>query len=159
MLACSLGTFWLLLRPMNRSEFEALRNLPNKQINADIRFELKQATSPNLTFEEVLVQNALQYEVVLNGTFKPDLPSVTFNFVLRGGSPICRVCVNGTMHSGAGRTHKHDLRREGDPRNNLPAAFARPELSELSVREVWETLLRQANIVHKGNFYSPDIHP
>ena len=141
---------------MNRSEFEALRSLPDKQITADIRFELKQATSPNLTFEDVPVENALQYEVILNGTFKPDLPSVTFNFVLRGVGPICRVCVNGALHSGAGRTHKHDLRRESDPRNNLPEAVARPDLADLSVREVWEILLKQANIVHTGAFHLPD---
>ena len=82
---------------MNRSEFEALRSLPDKQITADIRFELKQATSPNLTFEDVPVENALQYEVILNGTFKPDLPSVTFNFVLRGVGPICRKVIPETI--------------------------------------------------------------
>jgi hypothetical protein len=144
---------------MNRNEFEALRNLPGKQISADIRFELKQATSPNLTFEDVVVNNSLNYEVVLNGTFKPDIPSVTFNFVVRGIGPICRVCVNGTLHPGAGRTHKHDLRRDGDPRTNLPTAVARPDLVGKTSKEVWDTLLLQASIVHTGTFYEPEANP
>jgi hypothetical protein len=50
---------------MNRNEFEALRNLPDKRIAGDIRFESKQATSPNLTFEDVVLENSLNYDVVL----------------------------------------------------------------------------------------------
>jgi len=144
---------------MNRNEFDVLRNLPGKRIAADIRFESKQATNPNLTFEEVSVENSLNYEVVLNGTYKPDIPSVTFNFVLRGTGPICRLCVNGTIHPGSGRTHKHDLRQDSDPRNNLPAAIARPELEGRSVKEIWETLMAQANISHTGIFHDPEGAP
>jgi hypothetical protein len=144
---------------MNRNEFKALRNLPDKRISADIRFELKQPTSPNLTFEDVVVENSLNYEVVLNGTFKPDIPSVTFNFVLRGTGPICRLCVNGTIHPGAGRTHKHDLRQDSDPRNNLPAAVPRPELDGRNAKQIWETLLQQANIEHTGTFHDPEQAP
>jgi hypothetical protein len=144
---------------MNRNEFEALRNLPDKRIAVDIRFEVKQPTSPNLTFDEAVVENSLNYEVVLNGTYKPDIPSVTFNFRLRDTGPICRVCVNGTIHPGAGRTHKHDLRKDSDPRNNLPVAIERPDLAGKSVKEVWDILLQQANITHTGTFIDPENKP
>jgi hypothetical protein len=144
---------------MNRNEFEALRNLPDKRIAGDIRIESKQATSPNLTFEDVVLENSLNYDVVLNGTYKPDIPSVTFNFVLRGVGPICRLCVNGPIHPGAGRTHKHDLRQDSDPRNNLPIAVARTELDGSSAREIWEDLMRQAKIEHTSTFHDPDQAP
>jgi hypothetical protein len=141
---------------MNRAEFEALRNLPGKLITSDIQFELKQPTSPNLVFEDVKVENSLNYDVVLNGTYKPSIPAITLNFVLRGAGPICRVCVNGTIHPPAGRTHKHDLRKDSDPRNNLPTAVARPDLDNLpTVKEVWDILLQQANIIHTGTFTEP----
>lgn len=148
------GSFKRRLHEGHRQQ--ALRNLPGKQITSDIVFELKQPTSPNLVFEEVKVDNALNYDVVLNGTYKPGIPSITFNFVLRGTGPICRVCVNGTIHPPVGRTHKHDLRKDSDPRNNLPAALARPDLENLpTVKEVWDILLQQANIKHTGTFHEP----
>lgn len=141
---------------MNRTEFEVLRDLPDKRIEADIFFDLKQPTSPNLTFEDVKVENSLNYDVVLNGTYKPGIPAITFNFVLRGTGPICRVCVEGTLHPGAGRTHKHDLRKESDPRNNLPIAVARADLERRSAKEVWDIVLQQANIRHIGTFTEPE---
>jgi len=144
---------------MNRNEFEALRNLPDKRIAEDIRFEVKQPTRPLMTFEGVVVENSLNYDVVLNGTYNPDIPSVKFNFVLRGIGPICRVCMNGKIHKPAGRTHKHDLRKDSDPANNLPTAVERPDLVGKSAKEVWDILLHQANIQHTGAFVDPDTTP
>jgi hypothetical protein len=142
---------------MTRAEFELLRNLPDKRIVADIVFQQSKATSPNLAFENVPVENALGLEVLLNGTFKPGLPSVTYNFHIKSaGGPVCRVCVNGTTHGNAGRTHKHDLRHESDPRNNLPTAAPRPDLENKTAREVWATLMAQANIQHTGTFTDPE---
>ena len=141
---------------MTRAEFEQLRNLPGKRIAADIAFQPSKATSPNLTFENVAVENSLNWEVLLNGTFKPDLPAVTYNFHIKtAGGAVCRVCVNGTKHGSAGRTHKHDLQHESDPRNNLPVDVARPDLVGKTAREVWATLMQQANIQHTGNFTDP----
>jgi hypothetical protein len=139
---------------MTRAEFELLRNLPNKRIVADIVFQQSKATSPNLTFENVPVENSLGLEVLLNGTFKPDLPSVTYNFHIKtaGG----RVCVNGANHGNAGRTHKHELWHESDPRNNLPTAAPRPDLEHNTAREVWVTLMAQASIQHTGDFTDPE---
>ena len=146
---------------MNRPEFEALRDLAGKTITGEIRFESKSQTRPNLTFEKT-VQNALGWDLVLNGAFNPLIPSVSFNFHVRGTGPICRLEVNGLSHNNpdglnVGRTHKHDLREEHDSRKNLPMAQARPELNlmTMSVGEIWTTLCKQANIVHKGTFHEP----
>jgi hypothetical protein len=143
---------------MNRTDFEQLRDLPGKTIPVDIRFSAKRETSPNWTFENVPVINTLGWEIILNGTYKPHIPSITFNFVQKGVGPICRLDVNGTVHPGAGRSHKHDLQQETDqkPSRNLPHAIPRNELSQKPVREIWEMLCKQANIIHNGVFYAPD---
>ena len=141
---------------MNRQGFEKLRDSPDKTISADIVFEKKKETVPDLVFEQIRVENSLGMDIVLNGTYKPSIPAVTFNFVLRGVGPICRLCVNGTIHKDVGRTHKHELIREDDPRLNLPTAVARPDLAGKSVKETWEILCQQANIIHTGKFKDPE---
>lgn len=140
---------------MNRQEFEQLRDLPGKRITADIVFSSHSKAGPNRVFEQVQVENSLELDVVLNGTYKPDIPSITFNFVIRGVGPICRIDVNGTIHGAAGRTHKHDLQRDSDPRTNLPDVVPRPDLVGKSPREVWEILCKQAGMIHTGNFVDP----
>jgi len=112
---------------VNRLEFELLRDLPDKRITDDIRFIAARLTEPNLTFSGVVLENATGWVVRLNGTYKPDIPSLTFNFSIPDVGPICRVDMNGTVHKPAGRTHKHSLRHEDDPRKNLPNADAVPE--------------------------------
>jgi hypothetical protein len=143
---------------MNRTEFEQLRNLPGKKISTDISFSTKSDSSPNMTFENVPVDNTLGWNIVLNGTFKPHIPSVTFNFHQKGVGPICRLDVNSTIHGNAGRTHKHDLMDETDqkPAKNLPHAVARPDLDDKTVTQVWQTLCKQAQIDHQGVFNAPD---
>lgn len=136
-------------------EFEELRNLPDKEIERDIEFLPKPETAPNLVFEQIQVKNSLNWDVVLNGTYKPDIPSVTFNFVLKGVGPICRVCVNGSLHGAAGRTHKHELTTDQDPKLNLPNAIARPDLVAKTPEEIWKILCRQARIRHTGSFRNP----
>ena len=61
---------------------------------------------PNLIFDQIAVENSLGWDVLLNGTYKPDIPAISFNFVIRGVGPVCRIDVNGTIHGPAGRTHK-----------------------------------------------------
>jgi hypothetical protein len=143
---------------MNRTEFERLRDLPGKTITVDIEFSEKRESSPNLTFEQVPIKNALGLDIILNGTFKPHIPSVTFNFHQKGVGPICRLDVNGTAHGLAGRTHKHDLQDESDqkPSKNLPYAIPRTDLANYSVRQLWDMLCQDANITHDGVFKSPD---
>ena len=140
---------------MTRLEFHALRDLPDKRITADIAFKTSAATGSNLTFDNVAVENSLGVEVIMNGTFKPGIPTVTYNFYVRSQGPICRVCVNGTFHGEGGRTHKHELRDEADQRLNLPTVLPRPELENLSPREVWNKLMQDAKIVHTGIFIDP----
>ena len=141
---------------MNRMQFAQLRDLPNKAIQADIEFKNVPGASPNLVFDNIAVDNSQDWDVVVNGTYKPDIPSVTFNFVLRGVGPICRLDVNGTLHGDAGRTHKYDLREEDDTRLNLPHVATRPDLADKTAREVWEVLCQQANIQHSGRFVDPE---
>jgi hypothetical protein len=136
---------------MDRQEFETLRDLPDKTIEGDIKFESNASSGPNLVFGDVSVRNTMGLEVVLNGTYKPYIPSVTFNFSVRGVGPICRICVNGAKHGDAGRTHKHDLRKDSCPRRNLPNAIARPDLENFTPDKVWETILAVTNITHNGN--------
>lgn len=140
---------------MDRAQFEALRNLPGKKISADIQFTPSRETSPNLTFAKIKVDNSLGWDIELNGTYKPGVPSVTFNFVAIGVGPVCRIDVNGQEHKPAGRTHKHDLRQASDPKGNLPLAVPRLDLVDKSPVEIWRILCTQANINHTGSFLDP----
>lgn len=140
---------------MNRTEFEQLRDLPGKTIPGDIRYLRRADASPALTFEGVPVENELGWPVLLNGRYVPATGYFNFNFVLKQVGPICRVCVNGPEHPGAGRTHKHDLRDEADPRRNLPIAVARPDLAPLTPAQVWVNVCEAALINHAGAFICP----
>jgi hypothetical protein len=139
---------------VDRREFELLRDLPGKRIAEDIRFVVTQSTSPNLTFSNVEVENNRGIVLRLNGTYKPGIPSISFNFTTPEG-PICRLDVNSTIHKTAGRTHKHDLRDDADPRQNLPHADAAPDFANLTPPEVWKLLCDRANIEHDGTFHDP----
>lgn len=141
---------------MTRIEFETLRDLPGKTISSDIIYIKKPDYGGNLAFSQISVENDTGWDVLLNGTYKPEIPTITFNFVVRGIGPICRVCVNGSFHGTSGRTHKHSLRDPNDPRSNLPTALPRPDLDGKTVVEVWETLCLEANIKHTGKFISPE---
>lgn len=140
---------------MTRAEFVQLRDLPDKRVREDIRFVESNDSRPNRVFSDIQIENSLGLDVRVNGTYKPDIPALSLNVTVRGVGPICRVEVNGTIHGPAGRTHKHDLRVERCPRKNLPHAVARPDLVELSPREVWEVLCREARIAHVGHFVDP----
>jgi hypothetical protein len=144
---------------MNRQQFEQLRNLTGKRITVDIEFQEDAKTIPNLVFGGVKVENTGGLEIVLNGTYRPQIGSVTYNFVQVGIGPVCRIDVNGTIHGSAGRTHKHEMRQESDcsSRKNLPYAFARPELIDMTPRGVWELLCEEARIAHMGNFIDPPM--
>lgn len=140
---------------MNRAEFEQLRDLPGKTIAGDIRYLPRADASPALTFDRVAVENELGWQVLLNGRYLPATGHFCFNFVVKQVGPICRVCVNGPEHPGAGRTHKHDLQVEADPRRNLPSAVARPDLAHSTPAQVWAELCRVARINHAGAFECP----
>ncbi len=140
---------------MDEQEFEQLRRLPGKSVRQDIVFVRNTKTAPSLVFDGVPVENDLGWDIVVNGTYNPDVPALTFNFYVRGVGPVCRICVNSTNHKDVGRTHKHEIALESDPMNNLPHALPRPDLAVKSPREVWETVCREASIDHVGEFRDP----
>ncbi len=140
---------------MNRSDFEILRGLDGKYIDDDIEFRASPETGPNLSFDKIVIYNRIGYKIFLNGTYSPRIKKITYNFVLKGLGPICRVDVNGTFHKDKGRTHKHEVINEGDPQRNLPEAIARPDLEGKTPREVWKIICKEAKIEHRGEFKEP----
>jgi hypothetical protein len=73
-----------------------------------------------------------------------------------GVGPICRLDVDGVAHRPAGRSHKHSLRTERCPGENLPLAPKdRPDLSGLPLRELFVEFCRMARIEHRGAFEAP----
>lgn len=142
---------------MDKDEFELLRELDGKVIHANIEFRADSKTMPNLIFDQIVVENAMGYDLLLNGNYRPAIPSVTFNFVIKGQGPICRLDVNGTIHKESGRNHKHELQKSGDSNTNLPFAVKRDDLATCStVKEIWETLCQEARISHSGEFIEPE---
>jgi len=139
---------------MDRQTFEKLRDLPDKEILDDISF--KKENAGTLSFDNVRVYNSMGIDLLLNGKYKPDIPSVRFNFCVRGTGPVCRVEVNSSIHGESGRTHKHSLQKESCPRRNLPYAESRDDLKDKDTGQIWEILCRQSKINHKGIFIKPD---
>jgi len=141
---------------MNRQDFLNLLALPGKRIDEDLVFENVPGKAPNRVLRSVEVFNTGGVKVKLEGHFHPLHDGVTFVFVCpEAGGPICRVDVRGTNHKNQGRTHKHDLHRDADPRDNLPSAHARPDLENLDPSQVWTDLCTRANIQHTGRFADP----
>jgi hypothetical protein len=143
--------------PMNRTEFEALRDLPGKAILADIAFVRGRVTSPLLVVENVSIQNTHDVDVRLNITYNPEVGSVSFNVHVSGVGPICRLDIDGPPHRPAGRCHKHALKTERCPDRNLPDDVQdRPDLSGRPVRVLFVAFCEMANITHQGTFTPPD---
>jgi hypothetical protein len=141
---------------MNRTEFEAVRDIAGKVIRADIRFSKRQASAPALTAENVEIENSSGVELRLNVTYNPEVGSKSFNVHVPGVGPICRLDVDGPAHEPAGRSHKHALRHERCPDRNLPQVVDRPDLSGRSVRDLFDVFCEMAQIVHQGAFDAPD---
>ena len=142
---------------MNRTEFEALRDIPGKVIRQDIRFSKRQATAPAVAAEGIAITNAGSVELRLNITFNAEVGSKTFNVHVPGVGPICRLDVDGTPHRPAGRSHKHALQSERCPDRNLPDGVVdRADLSGKSVRELFDVFCAIGNIEYIGAFESPD---
>lgn len=141
---------------MDRQGFINLLALQGKRIDQDMVFEDIPEKAPHRILKSVEVFNTGGIKVRLEGHYTPNHESVTFVFVCpEAGGPICRVDVRGTNHKEQGRTHKHDLHRETDPRNNLPTAHARPDLETLNPAQVWTDLCTRASIQHTGRFVDP----
>ena len=142
---------------MNRDEFEALRDIPGKEIRENIRFAKKLVTAPALV-AEVSISNALGADLRLNITFNPEVGSKTFNVHAPKVGPICRLDVDGAPHRPAGRSHQHALQTPACPDENLPRVDDRPDLSGKSLRALFDVFCKLGNIQHIGSFESPDEH-
>lgn len=141
---------------MNRQEFEAVRDIPGKVIRGDIRFAQRQATAPALVAENVVIENDAGVELRLNINLNPKVGSKTFNVVVQGLGPICRLDVDGTVHRPAGRSHKHSLQTERCPDRNLSDGVVdRAELSGKSVAELFDVFCQMAQISHQGQLIVP----
>jgi hypothetical protein len=142
---------------MLRTEFEALRDLPGKMIESDIRFVRSKATSPFVIAENIRIVNDHGLDARLSIRYNPQVGSKTFNVHVPGLGPICRLDVDGPPHRPAGRSHKHALQSERCPDRNLPDGVAdRSELAGKSVRELFAEFCRMAQITHRGTLEAPD---
>jgi hypothetical protein len=141
--------------PMNRVEFEQLRDLSDKKIDGNIVFTNPKGARPVHVITPIAVQNSLGIDLLLQGSYNPEIRKLTIQFYVRGVGPICRFCINGRAHQNLGRTHKHDLQQEDDPGKNFPQAVARAELANLSVPALWKTICEQAHLQHDGTFELP----
>ena len=141
---------------MNRTEFEALRNLPDKVIRGDVCFNERRSIKPLLVAEDIRIENSHDVDARITVVFNPEVGSTSINVHLLGLGPICRLDVGGSPHGPAGRTHKHALQTERCPDRNLPDKVEdRPELSGRPIKELFETFCQMANIRHEGTFYPP----
>jgi hypothetical protein len=141
---------------MNRADFEALRDMPGKIIEQDIRFSRRKALTPVMIADEVVVENAYGTELRLSLHFNTETGSKTINAYIQGAGPICRLDVDGTRHKDKGRSHKHALQSERCPDRNLPDdVTAREDLSGKGMTEIFEEFCRIASIDFRGVFIPP----
>lgn len=142
---------------MTRAEFEALRDQPEKRIEADIRFAEQRPTKPLRVAEDIRIANPDGVDLRLSITCNPRTGSKSINVHVPGVGPICRLEADSRVHPPAGRSHKQGLLNEECPRRNLPDDVAdRPDLDGVSVQELFRVFCQMANITHVGAFHSPD---
>ena len=140
---------------MDRAEFEALRDLPDKVIEEDIHFSRKKNLSPLHTAEDIPIRNGLGYDLRLTIKFNPETGSRNFNVHLSGVGPICRLDVDDQAHHPAGRSHKHSLLQPTCPDQNLPFVEDRPGESGRSIDVLFRRFCDMANIQHRGQLIAP----
>jgi len=138
---------------MNRLEFEMLRDIGGKRIEADIALRCPSQMKLFLIAEDIPIFNPDGLDLRLNIRVNPTRGSKTFNVVLRGTGPICRLDVDGPPHRPAGGTHKHSLQRERCPAKNLPRDVQDlPGLSGLGIRDLFDEFCSMASIEFSGSF-------
>lgn len=141
---------------MDRTTFEALRDLPNKVIRGDVRFSQRRPTAPLWVVDNLRIENDPGIDARLNITYNPEVGSKTFNVHVVGTGPICRLDVDGPPHRPAGRTHKHSLHAERCPDLNLPLhVLDRPDLAGWPLSDLFATFCNMANVRHEGHFEPP----
>jgi hypothetical protein len=140
---------------VDRKDFEALRDMPDKVIRGDIRLVQRRQTHPAMV-AEIEIYNSTSTALKLNITYNPEIGSKTFNVTAAGLGPICRLDVDGPAHRPAGRSHKHSVQTDRCPERSLPDnVIDRPDLAGRSVTELFSIFCQMANITHEGTFYPP----
>lgn len=146
---------------MDRAAFEALRDLPGKVIRGDIVFVARRQSSPAVVAENIVIENGVGTPLRLHISFNPEVGSKTFNVVAvtdTGTGAICRLDVDGPAHRPAGRCHKHSLQTERciEPSQNLRTNVEdMPQLSGMSLADLFTHFCTVANITHVGTFTDP----
>jgi hypothetical protein len=141
---------------LDRKTFDALRDLPGKRIQGDIRFIASRAIRPLLIAEDIRIQNQFSVDLRLTVKYNPEVGSSTFNVHVPGVGPICRLDVDGPPHRPFGRSHKHAMQSEECPRRNLPEGVSDwPDLSGKSVADLFGAFCEMASIDHDGVFFAP----
>ena len=143
---------------MDRAEFEALRDLPDKVIEEDIRFSRKKNLSPLHTAEDIRIKNGLGYDLRLTVKVNPETGSRNFNVHISGLGPICRLDVDDQAHRPAGRSHKHSLMESSCPDSNLPYVEDRSGESGRPLEVLFRRFCDLANIEHRGQFFPPETN-
>ena len=142
---------------MNRAEFEALRDLPDKKIEQNIGFSNRVDHSHIYVADNIAINNSLGHEVKLTIQYNREVGTKTFNVTLRGVGPICRLCVDGPAHKPAGRSHKHSLQTDSCPRKKLPDDVDnKPEFSGQSLNLLFNKFCAMAKIEFAGEFERVD---
>lgn len=140
---------------MDRQDFEALRDIPDKVIQGDIRLVQRRQTHPAMV-AEVAIENSSGTALKLSISYNPEVGSKTFNVTAIGIGPICRLDVDGPAHRPAGRSHKHSLQTERCPDRSLPdGVIDRPDLAGRSLVELFSLFCEVSKITHEGTFYPP----
>lgn len=143
---------------VDRAEFEALRDIPDKLIEEDIRFSKKKNLGPLQTAEDIRIANGLGYGLRLTIKYNAETGSKNFNVHISGIGPICRLDVDDQAHFPAGRSHKHSLQRPDCPDLNLPSVDDRFGESGRSIDVLFRRFCSMANIIHVGQFNLPDMN-
>lgn len=143
---------------MDKTTFEALRDLPGKRILGDIRPVRQRQLAPLLVAEGIKIENSEGIELVLTIQYNPVVGSKTMNVHVPGVGPICRLDVDGPSHQPHGRSHKHALQSARCPDRNLPDGIvARNDLAGKALQEVFSDFCRMANITHTGQLELPAV--
>jgi hypothetical protein len=139
---------------MDRSEFERLRDLPDKSIDEDVVLQRSRDMSP-LLFAVVPIRNSAGVDARVRVELNEKTDSKTINVVISGIGPICRLDIDGKEHKDFGNSHKHSLKLSdcSHPSVNLSRKIEkRADLSGKDIKDVFTDFCQKANITHHGLF-------
>lgn len=142
--------------PLERDEFERIRDLAAKVIEDDIVFEDHGGHRHVVRAKKVQILNASDKNLYLHVTVNRETEEVNLNVTHPGTGPICRLDVRSNEHPPGGRNHKHDLKVASCPPQNLRRGVtARPEVESMTFIEAFEWFCKQAQIEFRGQLGDP----